>query len=136
MKKFVQFLFVVITAMLMSSCTKQEVNRGLYIIPIVFASLAVYKFYNTWKGYNEGTTKQQLPSGTVYTKKKTIPVAELIYGIAFTIASVGTSIGVYSENRNYNPKKDRPYPEKPAPDGKESAEELGRLADSVYKIKK
>lgn len=136
MKKFTQFLIVFLVALTLTSCAKQEINKGLYIFPVIGLVLAARKFNNVRKGYKQGESTQQTNGGIATTKKKSIAVGELVYGIIFLLASIGMAYWVYEENRVYDPKRDKPYPEKPAPDGRESAEELARKADSTYNLKK
>lgn len=136
MKKFIQFLIVFLVALTLSSCSKQEINKGLYIFPVIGLILAARKFNNVRKGYKQGESIQPTPEGMVTSNKKSIAIGELVYGIIFLLASIGMAYWVYEENRVYDPKRDKHYPEKPAPDGRESAGDQARKADSVYNLNK
>lgn len=136
MKKFNQLLIVSLVALTLTSCAKQEVNNGLYIFSVILLGLSVKKFLNVRKAWKQGESTQQTPSGITLDKIKKLPVGELVYGIAFLLAAIAISLMIYSENRNYDPKRDDPYPATPAPDGREAAEDQAAKADSVYNMKK
>jgi len=134
MKKFTQFLIVFLVALTLTSCAKQEINKALYIIPAIFLGLAIYLLYKVWEGYNSGSV-QQTKTGIVYGKEKVISWSRVAWAALLILATIGSAAWIYEENRNYDPKRDDPYPEKPAPDGRESAEDQARKADTVYKLK-
>lgn len=134
MKKL-SIILVLVTSIFLTGCTDQPINKGLYVISIVLLAAAGYCVYAVIKGYNTKTT-QQTPQGIKEGSSGVIPWGYL-FGLVFLLfCSIGSAKWIYEENRNYDPKKDKPYPEKPAPDGKESAEEMARKADSVYNLKK
>lgn len=136
MKKLTSFLIVFLVALTLTSCTKQEVNKGLYfIISVPLLAGAIVSGFKALKSYNSGST-QQVPGARISSDKKAIPWGLLFFTAFLFLASIGSAKWIYEENRNYDPKRDKPYPEKPAPDGKESAEDQARKADSVYNLTK
>lgn len=134
MKKFTQFLIVFLVAITLTSCTKQEINKALYIIPAIFLGLAIYLLYKVWEGYNSGSV-QQTKTGIVYGKEKVISWGRVAWAALLLLCTAGSAYWIYEENRNYDPKKDG-VPKEAPKDNRESAEEQARKADSVYKLNK
>lgn len=134
-KNFIFFIIVSITCLLLPSCTKQEVNNGLYgIISLPLFAAFVYFFLQAKKGYNSGYT-QQTKNGIVSGESKVIPWGRLFFAIVFLLASIGSAKWIYEENRNYDPKKDG-IPKEAPNDNRESAEDQAAKADSVYRLNK
>lgn len=134
--KFLSIILVLLTSIFLTGCTKQEVNNGLYgVISLpLFAGFVIF-LLQAKKAYDSGST-QQTKTGIVSSDKKAIPWGKLFFAILFLLGSLGSAKWIYEENRNYDPAKDKPYPEKPTPDGRESAEDQAKKADSVYNLKK
>lgn len=135
MKNFKALFVVALVALTLTGCTEQPFNKGLYAISVVLAAGAVYCVYAVFAGYNSKTTRQT-PYGIKEESSGVIPWA-YVFGFALLMfGAIGSAKWIYEDNRKWDAKKDDPYPEKPAPDGRESAEDLARKADSTYNLKK
>ena len=105
-----------------NNLNENNMNAGLYIIPLGLLAASAYSFYKVYVGYNSGTT-QQTTTGIVETDGKVIPKGPLFFGVMMLLAAIAISLAIYSENRPYDPKKDGPLPTK-VEDGRVPAEEL------------
>lgn len=135
MKKFTQFLIVFLVALTLTSCKKAP--GGPYIIPIIgyviTAVLLVAVYFSS-----KSNSNQQTPNG-IKDNTGNVPfykMGRFYWACGVIVLTIISHVAIYNDYRPWDAKKDDPYPVKPAPDGKESAEELGRLADSVYNLKK
>ena len=135
MKKFTQFLIVFLVAITLTSC--QKAPGGPYIIPIVgyliTAGLLVAVYFSS-----KSNSDQQTPVG-IKDNTGNVPfykMGRFYWACGVFVLTIIAHIAIYNDYRPWDPKKDDPYPEKPAPDGRESAEDQARKADSVYNLNK
>lgn len=135
MKKFKILSIVALVALTLTSC--KSAPGGPYIIPIIGYLLTAILLGMVYFS-SKSNSNQQTPGG-IKDNTGNVPfykMGRFYWACGLLVLTIIANLAIYNDYRPWDAKKDDPYPVKPAPDGKESAEELGRLADSVYNLKK
>ena len=131
-----KYLFVFLFCALALTSCKNEVPGAPYIIPVILIAAAGYFGIVAYKK-SKSPSEQQTPGGYKTYKEpvKFWKIGQFWFAVILLLASFGSYKWMKSEYRFYDPKKDAPMPVKPAPDGRESAEDQAQKADSLYNLK-